>query len=123
MLLDKMVIHFSIYFLISLCYFFSSFVWQFGRISLCSLLVAVNFWLSLSLRRSLSYRNQSTDLFSKSIDCFLYDKDLGHEKVTETLLLLLKLYIQLLFGLSQCSTQKKASIRIFTIKVYESYPW
>ena len=38
--------------------------------------------LTLSWRRSLSYRNQSTDLPCKSIDWFLYDRDLCHEKVT-----------------------------------------
>ena len=37
--------------------------------------------LTLSWRRSLSYRNQSTDLKSKSIDWFLYDKGLRHESI------------------------------------------
>ena len=37
--------------------------------------------LTLSWRRSLSYRNQSIDLQSKSIDCFLYCKDAHREKV------------------------------------------
>ena len=36
----------------------------------------------LSGRRSLSYRNQSIDLQSKSIDWFLYDKDLRLERVS-----------------------------------------
>ena len=31
--------------------------------------------------KSLSYRNQSIDLFSKSMDWFLYDRDLRHERV------------------------------------------
>ena len=30
---------------------------------------------------SLSYRNQSTDLLFKSVDWFLYDRDLRHERV------------------------------------------
>ena len=30
---------------------------------------------------SLSYRNQSIDLQSKSVDWFLYDRDLRHERV------------------------------------------
>ena len=34
--------------------------------------------LTLSWRKSLSYRNQSTDLQSKSMDWFLYDTDLRH---------------------------------------------
>ena len=37
--------------------------------------------LTLSRRRSLSYRNQSTDLQSKSMDWFLYDNSLCHERV------------------------------------------
>ena len=35
--------------------------------------------LTLSLRRSLSYKNQFIVLHSKSIDCFLYDRDLRQE--------------------------------------------
>ena len=37
--------------------------------------------LTLSWQRPLSYRNQSIDLFCKSKDWFLYDKDLRHERV------------------------------------------
>ena len=37
--------------------------------------------LTLSWRRSLSYRNQSTDLYRKSMDWFLYGRDLRHERV------------------------------------------
>ena len=37
--------------------------------------------LILSWWRSLSYRNQSSDFQSKSMDWFLYDKDLPHESV------------------------------------------
>ena len=36
--------------------------------------------LTLSLRRSISYRHQSNDLQSKSMDWFLYDRDLCHER-------------------------------------------
>ena len=39
----------------------------------------------LSWRRSLSYKNQSIDLQSKSKDWFLYDRDVRHEKVKECL--------------------------------------
>ena len=39
-------------------------------------------FLPLSWQRSLSYRNQSIDLLSKSLDWFLYDKDLRHERVS-----------------------------------------
>ena len=37
--------------------------------------------LTLSWRRALSYRNQSIDLQSKSIDWFLYNNGLCHERV------------------------------------------
>ena len=39
--------------------------------------------LALSWRRPLSYRNESTDLLCKSMDWFLYDSGLRHEKVKE----------------------------------------
>ena len=42
------------------------------------------FWkhnLTLSRWRSPSYRNQSIDFHSKSLDWFLYDRDLRHERV------------------------------------------
>ena len=41
--------------------------------------------LTLSWRRSLSYRNQSIDLLCKSVDWFLYDNDLHHERVNHSL--------------------------------------
>ena len=37
--------------------------------------------LTLSWRRPLTYRNKSIDLQSKSMDWFLYDNDLRHERV------------------------------------------
>ena len=40
-------------------------------------------FLTLSWRRPLSYRNESLDLQSKSVDWFLYDNDLHHERVGE----------------------------------------
>ena len=40
--------------------------------------------LILSWQRSLSYRNQSIDLFCKSIDWVVYDRGLGHERVNKT---------------------------------------
>ena len=42
--------------------------------------------LTLSWRRSLSYRNQSIDLQSKSMDWVLYDRDLRHERVNKPLM-------------------------------------
>ena len=37
--------------------------------------------LTLSKWRSLSYRNQCTELQSKSVDWFLYDRDLRHKRL------------------------------------------
>ena len=45
-----------------------------------SLFFIIEFWI-LSWRRSLLYRNQAIDLQSKSMDWFLYDRDLHHERV------------------------------------------
>ena len=40
--------------------------------------------LTLSWRRSLSYRNQPIDFLSKSMDWLLYDRDHRHERVNVT---------------------------------------
>ena len=48
------------------------------------LLPAIEIGVStLSWQSSLSYRNQSTDLQSKSMDWFLYDRELHHERVKQ----------------------------------------
>ena len=39
----------------------------------------INLW-TVSWRRSLSYTNQSTDLLCKSMDWFVYDRGLCHER-------------------------------------------
>ena len=45
------------------------------------LLFSLCLCLTLSWRRPLSYRNQSTDLQSKAMDWFLYDNSFRHERV------------------------------------------
>ena len=45
------------------------------------MLVGENVLLTLSWRRPLSYRNQIIDLLGKSMDWFLYDNGLRHERV------------------------------------------
>ena len=59
---------------------------DFGQVNL--LIEKGSYWtqifhlsLTLSGWRPLSYRNQSIDLRSKSMDWFLYDNDLHHERV------------------------------------------
>ena len=39
--------------------------------------------LTLSWQRWIPYRNQSIDLQNKSIDWFLYDRDLRHERLKD----------------------------------------
>ena len=48
----------------------------FGKISLTMLRISRQYCKSLE-----SYSNQTTDLLNKSIDSFLYDSDLLHERV------------------------------------------
>ena len=48
----------------------------------CALLKNITLSLTLSWRRPFSYRNQSIDSLCKSMDWFLYDNDLRHERVT-----------------------------------------
>ena len=43
--------------------------------------MATNYDLTLSWRRPLSYRNHSINLGSKSMDWFLHDNGLRHERV------------------------------------------
>ena len=45
------------------------------------LLLMMKQYLTLSWRRSLSYRNQSIHLLCKSMNWFLYDRGLHHERV------------------------------------------
>ena len=48
--------------------------------------------LTLSWRRSLSYRNESIDFLSKSMNWFLYDRDLRHERVKKSFQLHVKYF-------------------------------
>ena len=47
----------------------------------CHLLSTINSPLTLSWRRPLWYRNQSIDFLCKSMDWFLYDNSVRHERV------------------------------------------
>ena len=52
--------------------------------------------ITFSWRRSLSYRNQSIDLQSKSMDWFLYDKDLRHERLNSFWLWFFQYYLKIM---------------------------
>ena len=60
-------------------------VYMNGNWSLSEFYLFLNFCLELTLswQRSLLYRNQFSDLLCKSIDWFLYYRDLRHERVIE----------------------------------------
>ena len=49
--------------------------------------------LTLSWRKPLSYRNQSSDLLCKSMDWFLYDNGLRHERVKQPLIAYCPLFL------------------------------
>ena len=49
--------------------------------------IFIDVHLAHSWRKSLSYRNQCTDMQSKSMDWFLCDRDLPHERDTDKILL------------------------------------
>ena len=49
-------------------------------------------YLTLSWRKSLSYKNQSNDLLSKSVDWFLYDRDFRHSRVKRSSVFAKKLH-------------------------------
>ena len=50
-------------------------------------------WLALSYWRFLSYRNQSMDLQSESMDWFLYDRNLRNERINPFVLNVTFLYL------------------------------
>ena len=74
--------------------------------------------LTLSWRRPLSYRNQSTDLQSKSMDWFLYDNGLRHERVKGILSLDLKFHIVMIKGVltKRKANSQKTSSRQWVIR-------
>ena len=55
----------------------------FSSLNRCSYYIRQRGCLTLSWRGSLSYRSQSMDLLLKSMDLFLYDNGLRHERVNE----------------------------------------
>ena len=55
-------------------------------------------FLTLSWRRPISYRNLSIDLQSKSVDWFLYDIGLHHERVKRSLLIILVRCLSIMFA-------------------------
>ena len=84
----------------------------------------VKYVLTLSWRRPLSYRNQSTDLLRKSMDWFLCDNGLRHERVK---CLFFKKNIKILIQLSlvlywkQCVYKTKSKfIKVWKVLKYLS---
>ena len=56
-----------------------------SKMSLIPILYSLASCLTLTWRRQLPYRNQSIDLLRKSMNWFLYDDGLRHERVKATL--------------------------------------
>ena len=56
-------------------------LYEFSLTGNVSSIIGQEDFLTLSLRRPLSYRNQSFDLLCKSMDWFLYNSSLHHERV------------------------------------------
>ena len=54
---------------------------SYGQIKKIALQISYRMYLTLSWGRPLSYRNQFIDLLHKSMDWFLYDSGLRHERV------------------------------------------
>ena len=64
--------------------------------------------LTLSWRRPLSYRNQSIDLLWKSVDWFLYDNGLRHERVKFLYMITASAMKELMF--TYCCTDLKIRV-------------
>ena len=75
--------------------------------------------LTFSGRRSLSYRNQSIDLYSKSMDWFLHDRDLLPERGKN----FCKIFSQVIcFFLFDCKTYQIAvSLFLTLLKIRSRY--
>ena len=76
--------------------------------------------LTLSWRRSLSYRNQAIDLLCKLMEWFLYDKDIRHEKLIRSSFIILTSKVCSYMSLSRISFFCLFSIRFFFHKYHDS---
>ena len=79
--------------------------------------------LTHSWRRSLSYRNQSIGLHSKSMKCFIYDRDIRHERVKVLVMHdTLAVNINLVFWL-QLSWIRNVLVSVWLINSFCLSPW
>ena len=74
----------------------------------------IKYILTLSWRRSLSYRNQFIDLLCKSMDWFLHDRNLRHERVKGSKLMLIHKWYQYI----KSSCIKVYGTRYVKIRIY-----
>ena len=86
---------------------------------LWSLLRRVVSNLTLSRQRPLTYRNQSIDLLNKSIDWFLYDNGLRHERVNSGILIII--YFSKNFMILFFKQKWKTLCQIQSLKVCASF--
>ena len=75
--------------------------------------------LTLSRQRPLPYRNQSIDLLNKSIDWFLYDNGLRHERVNSGILI--RIYFSKNFMVLFFKQKWKTLCQIQSLKVCASF--
>ena len=73
--------------------------------------VVQRLFLTLSWRRPLSYRNQSIDVPSKSMDWFLYDNGLRHERVKGDLK-----YFAKFTGKHLCQASSLIPVQVFSFE-------
>ena len=78
---------------------YSPFLLCFSRWSCDRTTSNVSIFLTLSWRRPVSYRNQSIDLRSKSMNWFLYDIGLRHERVKNNFFVIMDLDLSSLSNL------------------------
>ena len=80
--------------------------------------------LTLSWRRSISYRNQSIDLGSKSMDWFLYDNGLRHERVKITTVSFNYQAVIYLFKTNGINIRSmNGNLSKLTIKISDQWRW
>ena len=77
---------------------------SFPRAQISKILSQIWLGWTLSWRRALSYRNQSINLLCKSMNWFLYDRDLRHEGVKVNELVLWEKFLKALFQVHYRST-------------------
>ena len=78
--------------------------------------------LTSTWRRSLSYRNQSIDLQSKSMDWFLNDRDFSLGRITEITVQIVTIYFQILHA-GERKFKKICNTSFINLMHVQSWSW